>query len=131
MMIEPRPPIFEWGQAVCAAVDLYNDGSLPGAEDDVLLVAAGGPGEIVQIGHHTEANLPLYMVDFGTCVLGCFEEELVRLDEASAPTDVAGDIAAGLAGENPVAPPVANATATATTPVAGTHPALPRPGVPA
>lgn len=75
-MLDIRQPRFEWGQAVRATVDLYNDGSHPEAEEDQLLVVAGGPGEIVQVGHHTEANLPLYMVDFGTCVLGCLEEEI-------------------------------------------------------
>ena len=59
-----------------AAVDLYNDGSHPEASDDQLLVVAGGPGEIVQIGHHAEANVPVYMVDFGVAVIGCLEEEI-------------------------------------------------------
>ena len=40
MFTEPRAPRYQWGQAVRAAVDLYNDGSLPGAEDDQLLIAA-------------------------------------------------------------------------------------------
>ena len=72
---EPKPPKFRWGQSVVAAVDLYNDGSLPEVCEDLLVVAAGGPGEIVQIGHHQEANVPVYMVDFGVIVLGCLEEE--------------------------------------------------------
>ncbi len=76
-MIDIREPKFRWGQEVRAAVDLYNDGSLPDIAADQLLIAAGGPGEIVQVGHHAEANIPLYMVDFGLCVLGCLEEELV------------------------------------------------------
>lgn len=76
MLIEPRPPRFAWGQAVVAAIDLYNDGSHPEAADDQLLVVAGGPGEIVQVGHHAEANLPVYMVDFGVAVIGCLEDEL-------------------------------------------------------
>ena len=82
MMIEPRAPKFEWGQSVLAAVDLYNDGSMPELPEDQLLIVAGGPGEIVQVGHHSEANLPLYMVDFGLCVLGCLEEEIVLADDA-------------------------------------------------
>lgn len=81
-MIDPREPKYRWGQNVLAAEDLYNDGSLPEAPEDALLVAAGGPGEIVQIGHHAEANLPVYMVDFGVVVLGCFEEELQPAPEA-------------------------------------------------
>lgn len=75
-MIEPREPKYRWGQAVLAADDLYNDGSLQQAPEDMLLVAAGGPGEIVQVGHHTEGNVPVYLVDFGVAVLGCLEEEL-------------------------------------------------------
>ena len=78
-MIDVREPRFQWGQPVVAATDLYNDGSLPGADEDVLLVAAGGPGEVVQVGHHPEANVPVYMVDFGVAVLGCLEDELTPL----------------------------------------------------
>lgn len=81
-MITLREAKYQWGQDVRAAVDLYNDGSLPGADEDQLVVAAGGPGEIVQVGHHAEANVPLYLVDFGIGVIGCLEEELVRADEA-------------------------------------------------
>lgn len=79
MMIDlpaPQAARYAWGQSVCAAVDLYNDGSLPDTPEDALLVAAGGPGEVVQVGHHAEARVPVYMVDFGVAVLGCLEEEL-------------------------------------------------------
>lgn len=79
-MQDLREPRYQWGQEVRAAVDLYNDGSLPGADEDALLVAAGGPGEIVQVGHHQEANVPVYMVDFGVAVLGCLEEEIVPVE---------------------------------------------------
>jgi nitrogen fixation protein NifZ len=75
-MIDQRVPKFEWGQTVTAVEDLYNDGSHPEAPGDALLVVAGGPGEIVQVGHHAEANVPVYMVDFGVAVIGCLEEEL-------------------------------------------------------
>lgn len=83
-MLDPRLPRYQWGQEVLAAVDLYNDGSVPEAEQDQLLIVQGGPGEIVQVGHHGEANVPLYMVDFGLCVLGCLEEEIVPVAEAEA-----------------------------------------------
>lgn len=75
-MTPPRPPRYREGQEVLAATHLYNDGSVPGAEDDELLVAAGGPGEIVHVGHHVETGVPVYRVDFGVRVLGCLEEEL-------------------------------------------------------
>lgn len=76
-MIDLRLPKYHEGQEVQAAVHLYNDGSHPDAEEDQLLIVAGGPGEVVQVGRHAEANIPLYMVDFGLCVLGCLEEELL------------------------------------------------------
>ena len=56
-MIDQRVPKFEWGQTVTAVEDLYNDGSHPEAPEDALLVVAGGPGEIVQVGHHAEAEV--------------------------------------------------------------------------
>jgi nitrogen fixation protein NifZ len=82
-MIEPRAARYQWGQPVVAATDLYNDGSLPDIPEDILLVAAGGPGEIVQVGHHEEVNVPVYMVDFGVVVLGCLEEEIALAAEAA------------------------------------------------
>ncbi|MEK8026495.1 nitrogen fixation protein NifZ [Pseudaquabacterium rugosum] len=85
MMIDRREARYPWGQDVLATVDLYNDGSLPDVPEDQLLVVRGGPGEIVQVGHHTEANIPLYMVDFGVCVLGCLEEEIVRAADGLPP----------------------------------------------
>ena len=75
-MMDLREPKYPWGLEVRATVDLYNDGSLPDIPEDLLLVVAGGPGEIVQVGHHADANIPIYMVDFGVCVLGCLEEEI-------------------------------------------------------
>ena len=83
-MHDPREPKYRWGQPVTATTDLYNDGSLPDAAVDILLVAAGGPGEIVQVGHHAEANVPVYMVDFGVAVLGCLEEEITPMPGACA-----------------------------------------------
>ncbi len=72
----PREAKYRWGEEVRAAVDLYNDGSLPDIEEDRLLIAAGGPGEIVNVGHHEETDTPLYLVDFGLVVLGVTEEEI-------------------------------------------------------
>ena len=83
-MHDLREPKYQWGQPVVAATDLYNDGSLPDAPEDILLVVAGGPGEIVQVGHHAEANVPVYMVDVGVAVLGCREEEIAPTPEAHA-----------------------------------------------
>ena len=74
---EPRLPKYEWGQRVRATIDLLNDGSLPGAPPDGLLVSSGDVGEIVQVGMHTEENVPVYLVEFiEGLVVGCLEEEI-------------------------------------------------------
>ncbi|GAA5172049.1 nitrogen fixation protein NifZ [Viridibacterium curvum] len=81
-MFDMREAKYQWGQRVSALIDLYNDGSYPEMPEDALLVAIGTPGEIVQIGHHEEANLPVYIVEFGTerpCVVGVMEEEIAPL----------------------------------------------------
>ena len=76
-MLEPRRPRYDWGLRVQALADLVNDGSYPDRAADELLVAVGDWGEIVQIGHHPDANVPIYLVEFGNrLVVGCFEEEI-------------------------------------------------------
>ena len=81
-MLEPREPKYQWGQQVTAATDLFNDGSHPEVPENELIVAAGTAGEVVQIGHHEEANVPVYIVEFGASegrggrLAGCLEEEL-------------------------------------------------------
>jgi nitrogen fixation protein NifZ len=78
MLIEPREARYPWGMRVQALEDLFNDGSFPGGAEGDLLVGAGDEGEIVQVGHHNEANVPIYLVEFqGGKVLGVLEEEIV------------------------------------------------------
>lgn len=77
MMIEPREAQYQWGQKVVALVDLLNDGTYPDRPEDTVLVEMGSEGEIVQVGHHEEANQPVYMVDFDGQVVGCIEEEIM------------------------------------------------------
>jgi nitrogen fixation protein NifZ len=79
-MFEPRLPKYEWGQRVKALIDLYNDGSFPGAPEKGVLVKLGDTGEIVQVGTHTEENMPIYLVEFAeNLVVGCLEEEISPL----------------------------------------------------
>jgi nitrogen fixation protein NifZ len=79
-MIEPRLPKYQWGQRVKALIDLRNDGSFPNAPLEALLVGVGDTGEIVQVGTHTEQNMPIYLVEFGEkLVVGCLEEEIIPL----------------------------------------------------
>ncbi len=76
-MFDLREPKYHWGQRVQALTDLVNDGSFPESDPEGLLVPAGGAGEIVQIGRATEANIPVYLVEFGPrLVVGCFEHEI-------------------------------------------------------
>jgi nitrogen fixation protein NifZ len=77
MMNEPREAQYQWGQQVVALVDLVNDGTYPDLAPDAILAETGSEGEIVQVGHHTETNQPVYMVDFNGLVVGCLEEEIL------------------------------------------------------
>lgn len=76
-MHEPRQPKYAWGRRVSCTADLLNDGSHPDYAADALLVPAGTVGEVVNVGHHTESDTPIYLVEFpGGVVVGCFENEL-------------------------------------------------------
>lgn len=74
--IELREPVFAWGQHVIALDDLVNDGSHPERPVDALLAARGSVGEVVKIGHASDLNEPVYLVQFADCVVGCLEIEL-------------------------------------------------------
>jgi len=101
-MIEPRFPIYQWGQRVAALIDLRNDGTYPEAPVDALLVAAGAVGEIVQVGTHTDSNTPIYLVEFGErLVVGCLEEEIVPLEQGVGHERVGAE---GVGGEETPAP---------------------------
>ncbi len=76
-MNEKKSHKFAWGQHVVAGIDLFNDGSHPERSIDVLLVACGTKGEVVQVGMHADTDTPVYLVEFaGSCVVGCLEEEI-------------------------------------------------------
>ena len=75
-MPEPRAPKYRWGQRVAAAVDLHNDGSFPDEPPAARLAAQGEVGEIVRIGRHVDADLAVYLVEFGARVIGCLEDEI-------------------------------------------------------
>ena len=75
--LEPRTPLYAWGQRVIALDDLINDGSYPDRAEDALLAERGAVGEIVNIGHAQELNEPVYLVQFEGCVVGCMELEIV------------------------------------------------------
>ncbi|MBC7103322.1 MAG: nitrogen fixation protein NifZ [Parvibaculum sp.] len=100
-MIEPRFPIYQWGQRVVALIDLRNDGTFPEAPAEALLVPAGAAGEIVQVGTHTDSSTPIYLVEFGErLVVGCLEEEIVPIGQRVGHE---GDRDEGIGGENATA----------------------------
>ncbi|MDF1484066.1 nitrogen fixation protein NifZ [Ramlibacter sp. H39-3-26] len=74
--IEPRGALYAWGQRVIALDDLVNDGSHPARPAGAVLAVQGAVGEIVNVGHATQQNEPVYLVEFGGCVIGCMEEEI-------------------------------------------------------
>ncbi|WP_342724065.1 nitrogen fixation protein NifZ [Bradyrhizobium sp. B097] len=79
-MTEPCFPKYRRGQRVKTAVDIINDGSFPNTEPEGVLLGAGATGEIIRVAIHTEANVPIYTVDFGERLLvGCLEEEITVL----------------------------------------------------
>ncbi|WP_375785057.1 nitrogen fixation protein NifZ [Bradyrhizobium sp. Pha-3] len=79
-MTESCFPKYRRGQRVKTAVDITNDGSFPNTEPEGLLLGAGATGEIIRVAIHTEANVPIYTVDFGERLLiGCLEEEITVL----------------------------------------------------
>ncbi|MDA9473599.1 NifZ family protein [Bradyrhizobium sp. CCBAU 65884] len=79
-MTRPGFPKYRRGQRVKTAVDLINDHSFSNREPDGILLAAGATGEIIKVAIHTEADVPIYIVDFGEQLLiGCFEEEITVL----------------------------------------------------
>jgi nitrogen fixation protein NifZ len=76
-MSDDAQPKFDWGRRVRATVDLFNDGSFPDQEPEALLVKAGDPGEVVQIGSHVESETTVYLVEFSEkFVIGCLEDEI-------------------------------------------------------
>ncbi len=88
--MEMRAPAYAWGQRVIAIDDLHNDGSHPERAADALLAARGTVGEVVKLGHASELNEPVYLVQFADCVVGCLEIELAPapaglLPESGAP----------------------------------------------
>ncbi|MDI3565600.1 nitrogen fixation protein NifZ [Bradyrhizobium sp. Arg816] len=79
-MTQPGFPKYRRGQRVKTAVDLINDDSFPDTEPEGVLLAAGATGEITNVAIHTEANVPIYIVDFGKQLLiGCLEDEIAVL----------------------------------------------------
>ncbi|MDA9537619.1 nitrogen fixation protein NifZ [Bradyrhizobium sp. USDA 3311] len=79
-MTEPGFPKYRRGQRVKTVVDLVNDRSFPNTEPEGVLLAAGATGEIINVAIHTDANVPIYIVDFGEQLLiGCLEEEITVL----------------------------------------------------
>lgn len=76
------------GDIIYAAMDIYNDGSVPDQNADALLAAAGNRGVLINSGHLEEQpEQALYLVRFeGASGLGpaiaCWPDELQLSQEA-------------------------------------------------
>ena len=76
------------GDIIFAATDIYNDGSVPGLDDEVLLAPIGSRGVLVNSGHLEEQpEQALYLVRFETGnglgpAVACWPEELCTPQEA-------------------------------------------------
>lgn len=77
-LIELQP-----GDVLYAAMDIINDGSLPGTAEDALIAAEGTRGVLINVGHLEEdPDRELFLVRFENAdgVLGmptgCWPEEL-------------------------------------------------------
>ncbi|NYG45168.1 nitrogen fixation protein NifZ [Bradyrhizobium sp. IAR9] len=70
-------PKYRRGQRAKTEVELVNDDSFPDTEPERVLLVAGATGEIINVAIHTEANVPIYIVDFDKQLLiGCLEAEI-------------------------------------------------------
>lgn len=74
------------GDAIHAAVDLYNDGTMPELADDALLARKGSRGVLVTSGHlEDDPAQELYLVRFEGADLSlgpavaCWPEELTAI----------------------------------------------------
>ncbi|TAK74317.1 MAG: nitrogen fixation protein NifZ [Aquabacterium sp.] len=86
----PREPEYPWGLHVIALDDLFNDGSYPERDPDACLAEAGAIGEIVNVGQHVDSGEPIYLVQFGDCVIGCVEDEIAPAPRGLRPAGEAG-----------------------------------------
>lgn len=85
-MLPPLPVIpYEVGEMVYCAEDLFNDGGMPGADEDAILAPAGARGVVVQSGYAEEdESQMIYLVRFEDASgelgppIGCLPEELTQ-----------------------------------------------------
>jgi len=76
------------GDIIYADKDIYNDGSMPDVETEILLAKKGARGVLVNTGHYEEfPDTTLYLVRFedvdkqlGPAVT-CLEDEIIFNDE--------------------------------------------------
>ncbi len=71
---------YRWGDKVRVMNDIWNDGSYPEAKENEVLVLQGAQGYVLQVGKD-EGGKFLYVVEFGDKLVGCFEEELSKVQE--------------------------------------------------
>ena len=77
--------LYEIGELVFCSEDLLNDGGMPDADENAVLVAAGSRGMVVQTGYLEAAEQQMiYLVRFEDAngelgqPIGCLPEELTQ-----------------------------------------------------
>jgi len=76
------------GDVIYADKDIYNDGSMPDVETEILLAKKGARGVLVNTGHYEEfPDTTLYLVRFEDAdkqlgpAVTCLEDEIIIRDE--------------------------------------------------
>lgn len=83
---------YEIGEMVFAAEPIFNDGGMPGFDEEAVIAPAGSRGVVVHFGHaELDPEQEIYLVRFETGPdgslgnpVGCLPEELTQSTPADA-----------------------------------------------
>ncbi len=80
-------PRYDYGDEVRVTRNVRNDGTFPGQPSGALLVRRGSTGHVVNVGTFLQDQIiyTVHFLDLGRMV-GCREEELIRVDEPWTPS---------------------------------------------
>jgi nitrogen fixation protein NifZ len=80
-------PRYDYGDEVRVTRNVRNDGTFPGQPYGALLVRRGSTGHVVNVGTFLQDQIiySVHFLDLGRMV-GCREEELIRVDEPWTPS---------------------------------------------
>jgi nitrogen fixation protein NifZ len=89
---------YKIGDMVFAAEDIFNDGGMPGIEEEGLIVPAGMRGVVIHFGvAEMDETQEIYLVQFENgpngdlgAPVGCLPDELTQKTEAATTTETTG-----------------------------------------